>query len=317
MTRTLRTTATALLLVTAPVAVGWLRLTRADALPEPLPTHWGPGGEVDGTTTLAAFTTGVLVITGLAAVVGLALLALRNRRTVAPEAIALVGWLGWVFAAVYGQVLLTADGAATAAEVDLSWVAVVAVVGIPTALAAVLWWLLPRVSWAGTVETPSSSMSLAEDERVVWVGRASSVALLVIAVPMLLVGTALVVLVSPEGLVLVGVGGLLALMRSLTVRVDRVAVTVRWGPLPMLRRRLPLETIAAARAEHVEPLRWGGWGYRVSTRGRAAVVRRGPGLVLTLRDGREFAVTVDRPDGAVELVNALVASRADASAADH
>jgi hypothetical protein len=42
----------------------------------------------------------------------------------------------------------------------------------------------------------------------------------------------------------------------------------------------------------------------------AVVVRRGPGLVLDLRDGPRFAVTVDEPAPAAGLINDLRRRRA-------
>jgi hypothetical protein len=55
----------------------------------------------------------------------------------------------------------------------------------------------------------------------------------------------------------------------------------------------------------VDPMTWGGWGYRwVPTRhATAAVVRRVPGLRLDRTDGRVFVVTVDDADRAAGLVN--------------
>jgi hypothetical protein len=94
--------------------------------------------------------------------------------------------------------------------------------------------------------------------------------------------------------------------RVVTVRVDDRAVTTSWGPGRWPRLTVPLDRVDAARAEQVEPRHWGGWGYRVSRRGRAVVTRRGPGLVLELRDGSALAVTVDGAEEAAELVTAVV-----------
>jgi len=69
--------------------------------------------------------------------------------------------------------------------------------------------------------------------------------------------------------------------------------------------RLRRATAEVLSAEEIDPLGWGGWGVRLSRRGTAHVVRRGPGLVLGRRGGSELAITVDDPDGAAELVAAL------------
>lgn len=66
--------------------------------------------------------------------------------------------------------------------------------------------------------------------------------------------------------------------------------------------------IAEATVEHVQPMRYGGWGYRGSgTRCRAIIVRRGDGLRLEMNDGRSLIVTVDHADEAAGLVNDLKA----------
>jgi len=57
-------------------------------------------------------------------------------------------------------------------------------------------------------------------------------------------------------------------------------------------------------------MRWGGWGYRWAGRGRTGViVRRGPGMLIRLRDGRRLAVTLDGATQAAGLVNDLLDRR--------
>ncbi|WP_181312042.1 DUF1648 domain-containing protein [Nocardioides campestrisoli] len=303
------------LLVGAPLLVVLLWAGYADSVPDPLPRHWNAAGEVDGTTSVRTMTLLSGIVAAAAAAVGTAALGMRAHLTVAAEVVLGAGWVGWLMTSVYLTVMLNAEGAASADDVTLSYLWTAVVVLLPAALAWLLWRLVRGTGARRPAPaTPASSLTISEQERVVWVGRASSRVLLLIAGALVLAGTALASWVQREALVLVGVGVLLGLMHRLTVRVDREAVTVRWGPVPLIRHRRPLTSIVAARAEHVEPMRWGGWGYRISARGRAAVVRRGPGLVLTLDTGSEFAVTVDRPEEAAELVNALLASRAGTSA---
>jgi hypothetical protein len=96
------------------------------------------------------------------------------------------------------------------------------------------------------------------------------------------------------------------LLAAIDVTVDVGGLTVtsvlgrfRW-------KRIPVERIAHAEATGIEPLRWGGWGYRLIKHGSAIVLRRGPGLRVDLVDGRVFAVTVDDPEPAAALLNDLV-----------
>lgn len=108
----------------------------------------------------------------------------------------------------------------------------------------------------------------------------------------------------------VGVSGYL--LSSLEARVEDDRFVVAFGPLGVPRRAIPLGQIREVSAAQIEPAEWGGWGYRWIpwAHASAAVIRRGPGIVLGLEDGRRFAVTVDDArEGAVALGHALEAAR--------
>jgi hypothetical protein len=89
------------------------------------------------------------------------------------------------------------------------------------------------------------------------------------------------------------------------VRVDRDALEVRCGHMGLPRRRIPLDQVSGAHlAPLVSPRHWGGWGYRWRPEmGTAVVVRRGPGVVVDLGNGRWFTVTVDDAEGAVRAIS--------------
>jgi hypothetical protein len=194
-------------------------------------------------------------------------------------------------------------------------------VGVPAVLAAVvagglLAWLalvLERRREHDAPVTPpgAASIGLGRDEHAVWVGHASSPR-------MALGGSLLGLALAAAGLVTDGAAGwilvssavvaALALGWVSTVRVtaSERGLRIGFGPFGVPSKRMPLERIERAEATEIEPLRWGGWGYRWAGRGRSAVVvRRGPGLVLDLRGGGRFAVTVDEPAPAAGLLNDL------------
>ena len=142
-----------------------------------------------------------------------------------------------------------------------------------------------------------------------WTGRCSSSGFALLATGLALVLTAVgvgtVIALSGSGAPLC-VGWLLAatgvvigvlgwLLSSLEVRLTEETFTVAFGPFGLPRRVVALTDIADASAVVVEPMEWGGWGYRwiPGAKASAAVIRRGPGIALELRDGRRFAVTVD------------------------
>jgi hypothetical protein len=106
------------------------------------------------------------------------------------------------------------------------------------------------------------------------------------------------------------VGVLGWLLSSLEVRVTDTRLVVAFGPFGRPRRTIELRDVRAAEAITVEPMEWGGWGYRwvPGARASAAVIRRGPGIAVRLADGRRFAVTVDdAATGALAVVDAVSA----------
>ena len=85
-----------------------------------------------------------------------------------------------------------------------------------------------------------------------------------------------------------GVIGAMAAVVAVTVAVvlsSHVKVTVGanglvagLGPLHMPRVRIPLDEVDDVSVVQVEPMAWGGWGYRMWPGVRAVVVRRGEGI---------------------------------------
>jgi hypothetical protein len=307
MSRTTRTVATAGLAALAPVGVVLTRILTDGEVPDPMPTHWDLHGRVDdhlAPTTL--FWVSLLVSVGCLALT--VLLAARSREDRADRSLVAAGaWATWLAAMVFVAPALMSYGAADADAVplDLGWVAAVPL--LPTAVAALVWRLQrvasrPRAGDAGR----RSALQLRDGERATWVGRSSSGVLVGLAGGLLVVAVFLVFTAWPVANLVALVAIAVFWSHVVTVRVDDRAVTVAWGPARWPRLRVPLEQVETARAEEIEPMRWGGWGYRVSRRGQAVVTRRGPGLVLERRDGAAFAVTVDDPEGAAELVNALL-----------
>ena len=112
-------------------------------------------------------------------------------------------------------------------------------------------------------------------------------------------------LVAVVGLV-IGVFGWL--LSSLTVRVTDDSFVVAFGPFGWPRQVIALAEIRDVAAIVVEPMEWGGWGYRWIpwAHASAAVIRRGPGIALSLSGGRRFAVTVDDAVAGAQATSALL-----------
>lgn len=90
------------------------------------------------------------------------------------------------------------------------------------------------------------------------------------------------------------------LFGTLTVTVDREALTCRFGPIGLIRKRLRLGDIRGASAIRTSPV-WG-WGIRWTPRGWLWNVWGLDAVEVQLANGRRFLVGTDEP---LALVDAL------------
>lgn len=86
-------------------------------------------------------------------------------------------------------------------------------------------------------------------------------------------------------------------------------VRVSLGPFGWPRKEIEVGRIVRANVEHIEPMSWGGWGWRIKPPATTVILRKGEALMLDLVDGKKFGVTVDEAATAAGLVNGLVARR--------
>jgi hypothetical protein len=189
----------------------------------------------------------------------------------------------------------------------MPWYLVVLLIVVPIVLGALAWLVLPGTWQHPDAPTPSSTLSFAPGEAVVWVDHASMAWGRWVAAAAAAAAVVMFWIARPATVPLAIVAVALTLTSELAVRIDARGVHTLWGPFGWPRKHIALQEISGARAEQIEPLQWGGWGYRVSTRGVAAVIRRGPGLVVS-RSGRpDYAVTIPHAAAGADVLNALLA----------
>lgn len=296
----------AALALAAPALVLIVYAALHDRLPDPLAVHWDLHGRVDNTASIGAFFFGTLLAAAVLALAAAAV-SLAARSPIAGRMLgALLTFGAWMAAATWTVTAVVSADVQRAADTDLRWYAVVLVVLGPILLGILAWLVLPGTWQHPDAPAPTSALSFAPGEAVVWVDRVGtpwvrqiSAAAAVAAVVMFWVARPVTI---PLGIVAVA----LALASEVTVRIDGRGVHTLWGPFGWPRQRVPLEIITAARVERIRPLEWGGWGYRVSPRGVAAVIRSGPGLVVS-RSGRpDYAVTIPHADAGADVLNALI-----------
>jgi len=306
----------------------WIASVRP-RIADPMAIHWNAAGQVNGTAPLGSF----LVIPVVMALVlwalgALMLLAGRTSRVRFRYQRWAMVWCCTSTAFVTGLLVLTVQAnldhtAATATLPPITIVALLlvaavgglvgwALAGRPVAAPAFAASSSPAAVAPGTSPLAAGSLAgppsrvLHPGEHPVWERHLVSVVLTALTLSMVVVGLALIPIVLVAAVIVLVTSLCCAPLSSITTVVDEQGLLVRFGPFGFPHKRIPLAEIAAVRADHIDPIEWGGWGYRVAPGRSAAVLRGGPGIVVDLVDGRRFAVTIDDPEEGVALLTAYL-----------
>ena len=304
-------------------------------LPDRVASHWsGFSGPPDDSMTPRQF----LVLMGMMAVLGMALcVGAAFYRKLPSKAAAVLSFFGGFLGALGAAILaLTAvaqrgleqwqDAALTGWEAPAMLISGAVVGGLSAWIAS----LIPVDEAVAEAErTAEAERRRQQVERlpkpempptgsVPAVGRAWDSTLtvwwpLAVSLPGLVAGGVIAQLVNLWiGFVLMAGALAVAALCRIRVSVDGSGLAVRYGLFGWPRTSVPLDRMVEVHAIDVRPQEWCGWGYRGSlklTKRAAVVLRAGPGLRIDLRDGRVFAVTVDDPHAAAQILNAEIARR--------
>jgi hypothetical protein len=109
------------------------------------------------------------------------------------------------------------------------------------------------------------------------------------------------------------VSGLVMLVVTLPVLAcGRLRISVDWRGLTVATwimgisvKTIPLNEVESVQTTRIEPLEWGGWGYRIRPGTSAIILRTGQGLVVNLTNGKQFALTLTAPETPVAILTAL------------
>ena len=284
--------------VVAVLATAVLPLLVGSRLPDPVAIHWGLDGRPDGSAPALLDAVLLAVLTALVTLLP-AVAAARGGRATARTMLMLSHGMG-VFLLQLRWLTLerNLDVAVWTEAGSLSLLDLLLALLVALPFGALGWWLggrhpepLPSIRRIVRQELPS-------DGALVWVGR-QGWPVARVAGPLLVAAGALVtgVRTAPETLVLGGtlvlVGLLLWWGTSITVATGPAGLKVRFGPLGWPVIRVPLAAVEHVAVEDVEPLAYGGWGYRIVPGVRAVVIRRGVALRVQRAGRPDLLVTVD------------------------
>lgn len=190
------------------------------------------------------------------------------------------------------------------------------ILGGPIVVTATATYLLRQYAGLGAIARSADgsarpTIGLRAGERAVWTGRARAPWAGPIAVVLVTAGAATGTVTGQwvTGTVLLVIGVPLFAFTSVRVRVAARGVTIGYGPLGLRLTRFPLGRIVAAEAVHRTSTAFGYRGSLLVFGYAAVILRRGPALKLTLRDGKTFLVTVDDAVTGAALLNDLLAAR--------
>ena len=150
------------------------------------------------------------------------------------------------------------------------------------------------------------SLDVSDPDHTVWSGRGVGRLTVVIGLGLIVAG---LVVWGWSGVVLVVIG-IVALMFAVvrvTVGQRGAVISLGWWGYPSW--KVPIDSISAADVETVNPMAYGGWGYRVRPGVRAVVVRSGASLRLVRDDAADLVYTVDDAETGAGLINAILGAR--------
>ncbi|MFC7535163.1 DUF1648 domain-containing protein [Actinoplanes sp. GCM10030250] len=277
--------------------------TWSGQLPDRIATHWNGTGAADQFSNTTGFWVTMLII-GIAAA-GLATGAVILAKP-APAHFLVVA-SGAVTGATAGIWVSTATTTlADPIDARLGWHFLYFVLGM--AWGAVIWATAGRLPHTiPPVTAAVDPLDLGPTERAAYSTTLRAPVITIAMAVTAAVAAVLALTIDPSMWLILIVPALAALtFGRIRVTVDRRGLRVVAGLLGVTIKHIPLAEIASAGAEQINPVEWGGWGYRITVSGRSALVlRSGPGLVVHQRDGRSFAVTLDHPETPAALLTAL------------
>jgi len=271
-------------------------------LPDPVATHFGPDLAADGFGSPAGF---IAWTAGTAAVLTAAYAVLASRGSAGGVTRGAAGFLTGTVVLLSSLLVTTLApqaGLADAAGFRLP-VWGIAVPFIAAIAGGILMASVLKPPPAADDSVPAAEpVAVSGSTRAVWFGRAHSPwpVLLAVGVAVVAVAASAVVTIRDGstasaivlGVILLLMAVLWAVMLSVRVRVD--AKGIHWRFLPGIPRgSLGYDSIRAVEAVQIRPLDWGGWGYRISGKGTAILLRGGEGLRIERAKGADLYVTVD------------------------
>jgi hypothetical protein len=288
--------------IVLPMALYW------GDLPDPMAVHWSLSGTPDGSLPP------MVLLVGMAGVYAAAWwsvlqMVMRSPAEAASFSAGLYA-IGGLLAGIQWFAVLASRKAETwqAAE-SVGWFELVIVLG-DAAVLGVVGWLLAggRRARSDRPVVEPTRLDVEHADQVVWSSRARNRILVLCGLALIVSG--FTVWGWPTAvLALIGLVVLTFAEVRLTVGSRSAVIGLGWFGFPSW--TVSMEDVTAGSTEHVLPLAYGGWGYRIRPGVRAIIVRRGEAVRLDRAAKPDLIVTVDDAETGAALVNTVVGASSD------
>lgn len=281
----------------APFALYW------GDLPNPMASHWDISGTPDGAMPPIVL---LLILAGLYVAIHWAVTRVLARTPgEAPSFVAGLFFLGALLAGVsWLSVLANRDRTTWEAADSVGLLQIL----IATLAALVVGYLGWQIAGGRSVErTPSGesapALDIGEPTAAIWSGRGAGRILQVVGSILIVVGLATW---SWSTIVLILLGLLVLAFAEVRATVSQKGVVVSLGWVGIPSWTVPIGSISHAEIETVNPMAYGGWGYRLRPGVRAIITRGGGALRLVREDKADLVLTVDDAVTGAGLINSML-----------
>jgi hypothetical protein len=150
--------------------------------------------------------------------------------------------------------------------------------------------------------TSMPDLDIDEPGAAIWSGRGSGWVLQLVGAALIVIGLATW---SWSTVVLILLGMVVLVFAEVRVTVGHKGAVVSLGWLGIPSWTVPMSSISRAEVETVNPMAYGGWGYRLRPGVRAFVTRSGESLRLVRDDKADLVLTVDDASTGAGLLNSM------------
>ncbi|MDX2344580.1 MAG: DUF1648 domain-containing protein [Acidimicrobiia bacterium] len=273
-------------------------------LPNPMASHWSLAGNADGAMPPIIL---LALLVAIAAAVHVAVVRVVARTPV--EAASFVAGLYVIGAVLAGvgwlSVLANRDQGSWEAADGVGLLQILVLVAV-AGVAGFVGWVLVGGRSVDRPDADRPMLDVAEPGHAVWASRGTGKLFYVVGAVLIVAGLATW---GWSTVVLIVIGIVIVTFAEVRTTVSSRGVIVSMGWLGIPSWTVPLSSLTAAEIEVINPMSYGGWGYRIRPGVRAVISRGGEAIRLVRTDKADLVLTVDDAETGAGLINSMLGAQ--------